>query len=74
MAARINPKWAANIESMILQSKTIDETLTFRAAAQWLIATLSRYGLPYKVYQLGCGVVRVTMTTDTCPCCKRKLE
>jgi hypothetical protein len=63
MAAIVNPKWMAEMESMILQSKAIDATITFRAAAKWLIATLSRHGLPYKVYQLGCGVVRVTQGT-----------
>jgi hypothetical protein len=70
---RINPKWMAEMESQILQEKVIDQTLTFAAAAKWLVATLSRYGKPFKVYNLGCGVKRITTNTDTCPLCKKPL-
>jgi hypothetical protein len=70
---RINPKWMAEMESQILQEKVVDQTLTDNVCAKWLVAKLSRYGKPFKVYNLGCGVKRITTDTDTCPCCKKKI-
>ena len=70
---RINPKWQADIESSILQNKEIDSTLTFAQAAKWLVATLARYGRPFKIHKLGLGVVRITTQCDKCPCCGKAL-
>ena len=53
---------------------TLDRTLIYNNLVQQLIVRLSREGKPFKLYNLGAGVKRITMDTDTCPCCKRKLK
>ncbi|MHB8123134.1 MAG: hypothetical protein ACYDG4_13370 [Desulfuromonadaceae bacterium] len=73
MLHKINPKWQAEMESKILQDSPIDTTQTFLPCIQWLIMKLSKYGVAYRLYNLGAGVKRVTTDTSTCPCCKQKL-
>ncbi|RJR46036.1 MAG: hypothetical protein C4576_11445 [Desulfobacteraceae bacterium] len=80
MRARVNPEWIGKIKNAIKEvadpeeRPKIDETLSFNAAAQWLITFLSNRNIPFKVVQLGAGVKRITTDTDTCPFCKKKLE
>ena len=71
---RINPAWQADMNSKILQGEEIDTTETFLPCIQWLIVKLSSVCLPYKLYNLGAGVKRLTTNTDVCPCCKQKLR
>jgi len=73
MAKVVNEKWKSEMRSAILQCKEIDQTISFRAALQWLITRLSDVGVPYKLFNLGAGVTRITTKTDVCPCCKRTL-
>jgi hypothetical protein len=54
--------------------QTIDETLSFTKCAQWLIETLTHFNIDFKIYNLGCGVKRITTVTDVCPCCKKTLK
>lgn len=51
----------------------IDLTTGENIVAKWLIASLSGKNVPFKVYNLGAGVKRITTDTDECPCCKRKM-
>jgi hypothetical protein len=69
----INPEWKKEIEEKLSKLSTIDETISYNKSAQWLICRLSENGTPFKVYNLGAGVKRVTTDTDICPCCKRVL-
>lgn len=73
MATKINPDWQNHLRLMIHTTNEIDEVISFNPATQWLISQLAIAGKPFKVYNLGAGVKRVTTKTDTCPCCKRKL-
>ncbi len=70
---KINPSWQNEIMSSILQNKKIDSTITFTAAAKWLVAILAKHGVPFKIHKLGLGVVRITTDCDTCPCCGKKI-
>ena len=73
MASRVNPAWVLEMRKAADNRKKIDATLSFNAAAQELIQILSFRDIPFKIYNLGAGVKRITTETDTCPCCKRKL-
>lgn len=41
---------------------------------KWLICSLAARNIPFVVYALGAGVVRITTDTKTCPCCKQALK
>lgn len=71
MARKINRKWIEGITAALAAKELVDETLTFPAAAKWLVATLSVRGVPYRILNLGAGVKRIT-TTDAkvCTACK----
>lgn len=74
MKDRVNPKWQVEIDSKLLQDQSLDVTLSYLPAVQWLITKLSRFGKPYKLYNLGAGVRRITTETDICPCCKQRIK
>lgn len=69
----INKIWVNRMREKIHTLDHIDETISFNSAAQWLITTLATENIPFKVYNLGAGVKRITTDVDTCPCCKRKI-
>jgi hypothetical protein len=73
MAARINPLWVERVSDLIKTGAQIDELSSYNPATQWLIESLSRVNQPFKIYNLGAGVKRITTITDVCPCCKRPL-
>ena len=70
----VNPNWANDIKTKLDAGEAIDVTTSFNKAVAWLIEVLSRRDIPFKLYNLGAGVKRVTTDTDCCPMCKRKLE
>jgi hypothetical protein len=74
----VSPKWIEKIKDAIkagaVNGVKIDETLTFIKSKQWLILELSKHNIPFKVYNLGAGVCRVTTDTTTCPCCGKELN
>jgi len=74
MNGRINPAWRNEIESLIFQNALKDQTITYRPAAQWLIEKLSTIGIPFKIFNLGLGVVKISLRTDVCPCCHQTLN
>lgn len=51
-----------------------EQVLTDLPHKRWLIAELTRRNVPFKVYNMGAGVVKIVTNTDTCPCCKKKLK
>lgn len=70
----VNDLWQNAICKKLEQHQEIDETISFNKAAQYLITLLSHFNRPFKVYNLGCGVKRITTITDQCPCCKANLN
>jgi len=72
---RVNPKWMKIRQAEIEETPhKIDVTISYNAAAQWLITELTNVGIPYKLHQLGAGVKRITTKDiDICPCCKQLL-
>lgn len=76
--SRVNPVWIKEMRKAIIEYPyKIDIILSYNAAAQWLIAELSREEIPYKLFQLGAGVKRITTKPgdiERCPCCKKKLK
>ena len=80
MRRTVNEKWyeekkrqALTILALGAASEHIDETISFNKAAQALVVLLSNKNIPFKVFNLGAGVKRITTETDVCPCCKKKL-
>ena len=75
MAKRINPNWIKRMSEKIKTNSPIDCTTSYNPAAQWLVAHLSKNGVPYRLYNLGTGVKRITTSEiEKCPCCKRKFK
>ena len=70
---RVSPKWLKERKEEIRKGYLIDITLTFSKAIQALIILLTEAEIPFKLYNLGAGVKRITTKTDVCPCCKKKL-
>lgn len=68
----LNPKWKDRISELI-NIGHIDETNSYNIAIQWIITELTTRGIPFKLFNLGAGVKRITTETDICPCCKRRL-
>ena len=73
MAQRLNIAWQRKINALLAKSDQLDEVVSYAPAKRWLIARLARLGVPFRVYNLGGGVARVTTETDRCPCCGRAL-
>jgi hypothetical protein len=73
MAKIVNEQWKADLRSALLQNQPIDVTSAFRAAIQWLVVQLSNNGKPYKLHNLGAGVIRITTETTKCPCCGKTI-
>ena len=74
MAVRVNPSWLKERKEEIRKGYSIDITASFNKAAQALIICLSNADIPFKLYNLGAGIKRITTKIDICPCCKRKLR
>jgi hypothetical protein len=70
---QVNPTWAEKVAKQVREGYEVDRTIAFNKAAQYLIQILTKYNRPFKIYNLGAGVKRITTNTDTCPCCKRRL-
>jgi len=73
MGVRINPDWMRDIKGAVARGGGINRTVSHNKAAQWLITLLADQNIPFKVYNLGAGVKRITTDIKTCPCCKREL-
>ena len=69
----LNEKWISDRLNDISSHNEIDQTLNRTISAAWLITQLSKYNIPFKVYNLGAGVRRITTKTNYCPCCKKNL-
>lgn len=70
---RINPTWIKETSEKIKTNKFTDCTISYNPAAQWLVTHLSKNEIPYRLYNLGAGVKRITIVDiEKCPCCKRK--
>jgi hypothetical protein len=69
----LNKKWFDQQVIELGETGSLDVTISFNLAAQAIIELLSNRNKPFKVYNLGAGVKRITTNTDICPCCKRKL-
>jgi hypothetical protein len=74
MAKIINPLWKNKMTSAMDCAQPIDVVTQYNINIQWLIVELARRGTPFRLYNLGAGVKRVTTDTQTCPCCKRAIE
>lgn len=70
---RINPEWKKQMKKSIDRRHNIDYTTSLKETIQFLIISLSDANIPYKLYNLGAGVKRITTITDICPCCRKKL-
>jgi hypothetical protein len=69
----INRIWQDDIMMKINNGQPIDNTTGFGKANTWLIEVLSRRNIPFKVYNMGASVKRITTVTDVCPCCKKRI-
>lgn len=73
MSLRLTQHWQEEMQAKLAERKPIDLTSTHNLPIQWLIVRLANASIPYKVYNLGAGVKRITTDTTTCPCCKKPL-
>lgn len=71
---RLNPNWQATTLEAINNGQEIDITSREILVIQWLVETLTLRKRPFKVYNPGVGVRRITTNTTTCPCCKQPLK
>lgn len=70
----LNPEFADKINDQLVSKQDIDETTSFNKAVQFIVATLSKRNIPYKIYNLGAGVKRITTKdVDKCPCCGKEI-
>lgn len=76
----LNKVWTNDIDQKIIDSnslspnyKPFDETLSSPLGIKYIIYQFAKDGRPFKKYNYGAGVVRITSEEDTCPCCKRRL-
>ena len=77
----LSQKWKDQVDLLIADRRAgasfrgaeIDMTLSSALSKRHLICALSQAGLPFRVYQLGCGVARITTDTTRCPCCGAKV-
>ena len=70
--AHITQKWIKDSKASI-EDGTFDMTTIYNNAAQIAIKLFVELDKPFKLYNLGAGVKRITSETDICPCCKRRL-
>ncbi len=74
MLKRVNLQWTSRLRELLDANLPIDETTGYNPAIKWLVAELSCRNRPYKLYQLGAGVKRITTETENCPFCKKRLD
>lgn len=81
MSISLRPAWIESMNEKIRRAhpsamlgEKLDQILDVNIASQWLIMRLAKERIPFKVYNLGAGVKRITTDTDTCPCCKKSLK
>ena len=70
MAKQIKLAWKENCLDELNKTGSIDKTISFNKASQWLILTLTEKNIAFRVFNLGAGVKRITTATDWCPKCK----
>lgn len=74
---QLHPKWVENVSVAIDTAKrdgtTFARTLSEPLAKKALVTMLTNRGIPFTVHNMGCGVVRITTDTATCPCCGKPL-
>jgi len=73
MAAKVNPLWIKEAMKEYITYGKLTRTSNFNKAIQLLIMKLDAKSIPYKVYNLGAGVKKVTTETNICPCCKHNI-
>jgi hypothetical protein len=77
MSLRLNSAWVEKQREAITDARAKDRVYeiieSFPKAKTFLITELLTRNIPFVVYSLGSGVIRITTDTTTCPCCKRKL-
>lgn len=69
--ATVNKEWLDNALKEYEEHGSLTRTTAFNKAIQALIIRLDSKGIPYKLYNLGAGVKKITTITDKCPCCGR---
>lgn len=74
MTTRVHPQWLKDRKEEIREHRSVDVTTNFNKAIQALIILLVKANLPFKLYNLGAGVKRITTETDICPYCKQELK
>ena len=71
----LNKAFVNKIIDQLVNKQDIDETTSFNKAVQFIVFTLSKMNIPYKIYSLGAGVKRITTKdVDKCPCCGQKIS
>jgi hypothetical protein len=58
-----NPEWKYEMAAKIRENKDIDVIVPWLGLQQWLISELTRHNHPFRVFNLGDGLKRIT--TDT---------
>jgi len=77
---RVSPAWLDGVREDIRRfdrndvSTHFERVLSYNLAAQAMVVLLTSANIPFKVFNLGAGVKRITTDTQICPCCKRRIE
>jgi hypothetical protein len=67
---KINPEWIKKIKKEIREEIFVSHATSNTSAARWLILYLSKEGIPFKVFNLGAGIKRISLMKNVCPHCK----
>lgn len=71
MKVLLTQAWKDEIIQKI-ETGTLDFTSQYNQAIQFAVLALSKRNKPFKLYNLGAGIKRITSDSDICPCCKKK--
>jgi len=71
---KLNAVWQKNMVEKIHNKEQIEHTTNYNLSIQWLIIKLDANKIPYKLYNLGAGVKKITTNTSICPCCLKEIS
>ena len=65
----LRPEWIAEMKGRIASGGVFEYTTDFPLAMPWIIKYLDKLNIPFKLFNLGAGVKKITTKVNTCPKC-----
>lgn len=74
MSKRLNPQWKQKIENELDEvyktNKHWEKIETEPLCKKFIVIQLIKRNIPYKTFNMGAGVTKITNDTTICPKCK----